>query len=62
MQGTDTHNWIISLKTTEPKAGTFWKRIAYYTTIESAVNGLIVGITYNKEGAAEKLPPINLDE
>ena len=38
---TDAHNWIISVKTTEPKAGTFWKGIAFYTTLENAVNGLI---------------------
>ena len=38
---TDAHNWIVSVKTTEPKAGTFWKGVAFYNTLESAVNGLI---------------------
>jgi hypothetical protein len=33
--------WAISKRVKEPKAGKFWKQIAWYQTLENATNGLL---------------------
>ena len=37
----DTLGWAVSKWTVEPKAGKFWKQIAWYSTLENATNGLL---------------------
>ncbi len=33
--------WAVSKYTVEPKRGKYWKQIAWYSTLESATNGLL---------------------
>jgi|TARA_Y100001951_G_C11214843_1_gene225179 hypothetical protein len=33
--------WAVSEFREEPKAGNFWKQIAWYSTLENAANGLL---------------------
>ena len=37
----DSNCWAVSKLTIEPKAGKFWKQIAWYQTLENAANGLL---------------------
>ena len=37
----DANCWAISKWTVEPKKGEYWKQISWYTTLESAANGLL---------------------
>ena len=37
----DAIGWAVSKWTIEPKRGKYWKQIAWYSTLESAANGLL---------------------
>ena len=37
----DAMSWAVSKRAIEPKKGAHWKQIAWYSTFENAVNGLL---------------------